>query len=222
MPVEVDFFNNPSAFLRANVVIQASPNEPLGYVEGNLYYFTVRETRSAVVRNLPQVALAPRKVCYMTQVPQGTANAVTGYYCPYAPNDGRATQLGNAANYVFTPTMDGCTVGLGSYDGAGGRRMVHQNSASSGAGMGPEPTPESRSNQRRMQSALVRSDLGLNASLIDPTLYQNWDAGGEIMSEIKTTTWGQHAPNTDWAFYSASYLKLGTDVYLARGVRRVF
>ena len=219
MPVEVDFFNNPAAFLSANVVVQKSSNQPMHYAEGNLYYFVVREFPTAIVGNL-----ANRKACYMTIVAATTPNAVQAYYCPYAPNDGRATQLGNAADYVFTPTMDGCTVGLGSYDGAGGRRMIHQNSANSGAALGTaEATPESRAQQRKMQSNIVRSKLhDLNAPLIEPTQYQTWDANGPIMGEIKTTTWGQHTANTDWTFFSASYILFGKNSYAFRGVRQVF
>ena len=54
-----------------------------------------------------------------------------------------------------------------------------------------QPTPEARAQQRKMQKNLILSELGLNASLIDPTMYQTWDVGGEVTVRYKTRVAGR-------------------------------
>jgi len=218
MSLQDDFFDDPSAFLNTHVVVQNFPSDPAGFNEGDLFYFTVHESPNAKVANKTGA-----KVCWMAQSTKKAPPALKAYWCPYAQNDMRHTMLGNLARYVFTPTMDGCSLGIGSYNGNGGRRVTHINSARSGTALSPNvPTTESRAQQRKMQANLLKGEHGLNVDIISPTDYQNWDLGGEINSAIKTTTWGVHDTQQDWHFFVQSYVKAGQSTYLWRGVREVF
>jgi hypothetical protein len=216
MPAADDFHNNPGLFLNNNLVVQGAPNEPLGFHEGDVLHFTVLEQPAFKVLN--RVGM---RVCIMKRLPAATAVSVAAYWCPYKQNDVKYTNIGNAAGYVFTPTMDGCTLGLGSYDGNGGRRIGHANMARTGAAVSSSPTNESRDQQARMQGNFIKSELGLQATLLNPSDYQNWTVGGEVNNAIKTTTWGSHVVGGDWSFYVQSYIKAGSKTFTWRGVRQL-
>lgn len=218
MSLQDDFFDDPSAFLNTHIVVQMFPNEPPGFGEGDLYYFTVRESANAKVANKPGA-----KVCWMAEAPKKAPPALKAYWCPYEQNDMRHTMLGNLSRYVFTPTMDGCSLGIGSYNGNGGRRITHVNAGRSGTALSPDrPTPEARAQQSKMQANLLKGEHGLGVSIVSPNNYQNWEIGDDINSSIKTTTWGVHSTGQDWQFFVQSYLKAGRYTYLWRGVRQVF
>src|SRR5258707_14467741 len=99
MPVDQDFANDPDAFLRSHIVIQACPNVPLNFASGDRVRVTVQQTDS-IVHHEPYML-----VCFM-RVAHGTdAYPVDVYWCPYVQNDIKTTTLGNLALYMFTPTM---------------------------------------------------------------------------------------------------------------------
>src|SRR5690242_19857081 len=111
MSLQEDFFNDPAAFLNTHVVVQNFPSDPLDFAEGDLFYFTVHESANSKVANKDHA-----KVCWMAESAKKAPPALKAYWCPYKQNEIRHTMLGNLSRYAFTPTMDGCSLGIGSYN----------------------------------------------------------------------------------------------------------
>jgi hypothetical protein len=44
----------------------------------------------------------------------GYSKPISAYYLPFKPGEGHMMQLGNAADYFFTPTLNGCTFACGT------------------------------------------------------------------------------------------------------------
>jgi hypothetical protein len=211
------FCGNPDHFLRHNIVIQKCPDDPPVdlYEHGVLNVKVVEAPGEFSVANLPG-----GKVCMMIPA-KATRPSLPAYWCPYKQNDIRHATLGNDALYMFTPTMDGCSLGVGSPSGNGVCRVSHVNMGRSATAVSPDkPTPEARAQQRKMQKNYLISEHGHGVQILSPAEYQTWDAGGEIDNAIKTTTWGLHALGKAWEFYTQSYIKSGSKTYLWAGVRR--
>ena len=146
----------------------------------------------------------------------GTIAAATGRTAASRHDRGlRETKsliLGNAAPWMFTVTMDGCTFGIGSQPGATGDvRVAHANN---GSMAGPSITiggDTGRAAQRRIQALLATSHVGPGSILIEPDSYM----GGDL--SVKATTFGFHANAGAWTFKALSH-RIGGNVALHGGV----
>jgi hypothetical protein len=111
------------------------------------------------------------------------------YWCPYSSQAARASVLSNAASWMFTAKMDGCTFGVGSPAGDGSRYVAHVNAGGIG----------------NTQMAMLRglsmfaADDGL-ASL-EPNAYR-----GIVPGDVKATTFGILVHGNQWRVYSQLYI----------------
>ena len=84
------------------------------------------------------------------------SHPIAAYFCPWAPNQTWSVNLGTAANYFITPTMDGCSLAVTS----GANPMVtHANYKSTKLGK------EGNASQARTLAAL-REEQGHDTSLL--------------------------------------------------------
>jgi hypothetical protein len=213
MPANDDFMRNPRTFMNANVVLQMVPNEPQPEEYTDLLYKVITVVvceGKATIDNLPD-----GKVCWM-RLARAEEAGLRVYWCPYVQNGTKEAMLANEALYVFTPTMNGCTFGVGSYVGNGIRRVAHVNAGRVGADAeATRGEAGARLLQSTEQARIARDKLGLTASLINPGDYQPDEVGGMGM---QSTTFGQHDSGGDWSFYTLKYRKIGSTVYHHGGV----
>lgn len=212
-----DFIDNTLAFLQQNIVYVLVPKETNGLID---------------------VAIAPRGVATtISNIPAGVvggvsaggvyslrprvatdARAMTVYFCGYEQNTTVALTLGNAALWMFTATMDGCTFGAGSQgpNSNGAVRVAHANNSRMGnpqAGIttATDGAMVGRPAQRWGQKLHVTSHTGPPSILIEPDSYM----GGNF--DQKATTFGYHAAGGAWTFKALSY-RQGGNVWMHGGV----
>jgi hypothetical protein len=169
------------------VVYSPSQNNPgvhdLGVVDGwTTGGFNIGFTgRTGSGGNMPVVSVANEP---------GFGDTFSSYWCPYQANAAPHAYLRNAAPYMFTAKMDGCSFGIGSPSSNGSVRVSHCNAG----GRGPEQMTMLENffstRTRGMRTAFGRSSYRFYV--------------GDTASTM-ATTFGIRVGN-EWKFYSQVYL----------------
>ena len=117
---------------------------------------------------------------------------LNAYWCNYGDDDQFTILVHDAASFMFTSNMDGCSFGVGSPAPNGSRRVCHVNM-------------RSQTNSHDKQRNLL-TGMGLNNSLVDPDRYMTSTRTPSIYGEIKATTIGIRDTNTgQWSFRYQQY-----------------
>lgn len=198
-----DFCDNTLLFLQQNIVYVILNKETNGLTE-----VVVEPRAGTTIDNIP-VGIANGIVAggvYKLRTRQPTdARGLPVYFCGYEQNKTIPLMLKNAAFWMFTVTMDGCTFGVGSQarGNLGSVRVAHANNASQAS---PDISITTAGNvltgrpaQQHIQAMLATSHVGHGGFLIEPDSYM----GGDYT--MKATTFGFHAPMGIWSFKSLSY-----------------
>ena len=203
MEVPQEFCAAPEAFMKKNVVLQTVPNGTRGLVD----VVVVEGGGGGVVENIPT-----GRVCIMRLRREGDRYSMPAYFCPYQQNSykDQTTMLGNEALFMFTPTMDGCTLGVGSYGGPGVVQVMHANTSRAGLAAEAWGLDEARAQQRKLQKNLLISELGQGVQTIAPDQYMVEPSGA---FGYKSTTFGVHGLGGAWEFYVLKWMKLSAKVY---------
>jgi hypothetical protein len=220
MPVD-DFYKDPKSFLDTNVVRVGSVPLKDGETTGSVFHLELAEKAGASVTDATGKTIG--KV-YDLRRGDASSPGIDAFFCPYKQNSTHFITLSNAAQYVFTTQMDGCTFGIGN-DTKGALIVGHANYGSLGAewehgySMSLNPDQENnaplntamgRQRQRQAQMATLNSKMGWAGRFIKPEDYMPNDVG-------RATTFGVR--ETDgWKFYTARYWTADSWTFQHRGV----
>jgi hypothetical protein len=143
------------------------------------------------------------------------------YFVPYFVDTTCGATLGSGARYMFTPTMDGCSFGVGAQNGNSSVLVMHSNSATSAASYGPM-NAGALNQQEKVQRILLNSAFLANndalTSSIAPSQYMTLNGGIPLGTDkVRSTTFGRLSNGT-WRFYTLRYRFLGGGVYSHEGV----
>jgi hypothetical protein len=215
MAAEDEFMNDPLDFLSRNLLL---PTEFQGEMTAGIKCFKLRANNNKIAKRLGVVLP-------VWELVPGPPPGILSYWCPYRGNELHSVTVGTRARFMFTATMDGCSLGVGHDVGNGTRLVSHVNSSSYGAGLeGTLGMDKAREEQRKMQSNLLRFTHGVgNVNIVGPLTYMK-DVDGELA--LKSTTFGFRPDGVnDWQFYTHRYYKdmSGFSVrYFLRDTIRVF
>ena len=136
------------------------------------------------------------------QLTDGTNRGVTdvfwAYWCPYDQDRFGYTTLGNNADFMFTPTMDGCSFGIGQA-GADGSVMVGHINSTRFEKKGD--TSDMERNQR------VSLEIGLRSGRKKPVIFEPSDYRYRKKArEVSATTFGIREGGR-WKFYAHRWVK---------------
>lgn len=192
------FRKNPVSFMRSNIVF---PNleEPSGR-----YWFTLEEMRDGASRwdgvSVARYALVRGE--------PNEPSSFEAFWCDYRENQTRQVTVSDGADYLFTASMSGCSVGVGSLTPDGKRLVSHVNCARIGflvaehTGEGLAGEWKGRMIQRMLQARSIRQVHGNDngVQVVGPTQYRtDPKTGGQLLD---STTFGVRDRFTnDWAFY---------------------
>ncbi len=124
--------------------------------------------------------------------------AIDSYFCPYENDKSFFITLGNAADYMFTPKMDGCTFGIGSQAG-GACRVGHVNFVNLQTAWKSSGQDVARSRMRNAQTAFLKNRLNVGGDrLIEPDVYK----GPE--QDFAATTFGVRGSESGLDFFNAA------------------
>jgi len=194
MTAQQDFVRNPVAFMQDNILrcqffdggVRISESQPL--------VVTVK-----VMNGDPKIVNRPNgKVYYLTTDVNGRdrTEKVPIFWLGYKDNDTVRSTLNNNGRLMFTANMDGCSLGVGSQDGAGSCLVSHANSKKSGGG-------DTQTLDQHTQLSGVFN--GNDFWTVDPTAYMDRMGGMHI---FKGTNFGVNQDGW-WMFYTHRWMQLG-------------
>jgi hypothetical protein len=159
----------------------------------------------------------------------GTADTIAAYYCPYEDNQALYVYLGDDADYMFTPSVSGCTFGIGSRTDKGGVLVGHANAKQVGTEADDAGAADGgRAAQAQAQAQadmLSKPKMGDAPRLIVPEDYVLGDRlkhVGTIMGVRRGDFTGPSTSGSAWVFYTQTFTRTGQLVRLrAEFVRAV-
>lgn len=205
MPKDVTdiFCADPQGFMNDNVVLQMIANDtPAGVIGIRVF------AGDAKIDNKPAGL-----VCYTVLADKGQSPSLPAYWCPYEQNAMKSVMLGDDALFAFTPTMNGCSVGLGSSTSDGSQLMCHVNAGAIGAEWESTGIDNARARQSQSQHAQLRNKLGNKSLVLSPEDYRP-------NAVMQSTTFAVHALGKPWRLQTLTYHKTGKATYKHGGVMK--
>ncbi len=157
--------------------------------------------------------LADKQPCDILKIEQSSdpkAKTFKMYFCYYEPDEVHLLVVDKGANLMFTPTMNGCSFGVGS-EAKGGARMVgHVNESRE------EATEKGAIKQAENQQAMLTAALfASKPSIMGPETYTPFGSG------LSGTTFGVRDAKTDsWSFYTQVWKRVSASEYYLGGVAK--
>lgn len=124
MSILTDFINTPINFLSDRPLIVSIP--PDFFTGPAPIHFNI--TESVYLHNTVP-SMLPNTPCELT-VDQTNTSILTAYYCNYSPDVATRLVVGQAADFMFTANMNGCTFLVGHTNGQ--YIVSHSNAAETG------------------------------------------------------------------------------------------
>ena len=190
-----DFVANPSQFLRNNLLRANFQLNPLDGQDVRMFKFVphpYQGTKLSDGSTIPSYALTPvgqsERITLRADPNALNRDYLNAYWCNYAVDLQFAIIVANAADFMFTSNMDGCTFGVGSPAANGACRVSHINLRSQ---------PNSHNLQRGTLSM-----QGFDDKVVDPDRYMTSSrVPTALYGEIKATTIGIRNTGTgQWEF----------------------
>lgn len=214
MPLSQDFCDSPYQFMKKHIVVVTISDhfiKPNGNV---VTAFVVEDDRADIAE--PPAPQSKVFKLYLTEdpaapkpPPQHTRRV---YWCHYEPGVTHASMLGKGHAYMFTPTMNGCTLGIGSQNN-GVVRVAHSNVAQSSAGMPNAKATIQLQAHRQVATLDARFEQANDPlkKIVPPFAYMKGSRGIDISRNA--TTFGRRNDRDEWKFYSLMYRKIDRTYY---------
>jgi hypothetical protein len=195
-----DFVNNPSTFLRNNIV-RARFQLPDNPSHMRMFKFDLKPYQATKLLDGSQIPvyeivpmLGQEERIYSRNATSANRDYVMAYWCPYSPGEMHAIVVDNQANFMFTTNMDGCSFGIGSATPTGARRVAHINLWGVTA------------NSRVAQNVTLQVSQ-LDEHLVNPQRYMKSSLVPTALNgEIKITSFGIRDVGTgNWRFIYQQY-----------------
>jgi hypothetical protein len=192
------FLQSPLGFLEQNILVvgwEGRPEDNLGGRTDEMTFMTKPRTtalarKMGIDLGLYFVVPAAMANALPTMTPDG--RTFDAYFCSYQQNQTYGITLGKDADFMFTATMDGCSLGIGNANPDGSQLVYHSNLGG-------------RSEEQRLVLGLV---LGLSLGhVFEPSSYR-FEYGQGVR---KSTTMGiRSRTSNSWSFYAQIYFEDAT------------
>ncbi|HEX7389063.1 MAG TPA: hypothetical protein VF286_03065 [Acidiphilium sp.] len=189
------FLQSPLGFLENNIIVvgfDGIEHDPLN-ARIETMTFVTKPAQQGEARQMG------RTLGLYFAVPQGMVGALPGvipdgrtfnaYFCPYRQNDTLGTTVSNRADFMFTATMDGCSLGVGNAAPDGSRLIYHSNLGGN----------------QNQQDTTLRFVMGATfGTAFNPSAYR-FEYGQGV---LKSTTMGIRSKTSrQWSFLSQIYFE---------------
>lgn len=133
------------------------------------------------------------------------------FYCPYVDGGCLGVTVGPAANFMFTPLQNGCTLGIGSAAPDGSRLVFHANA-------------------RNVANNVIGQRAQLNTAFGGAGIARMWEKTSYMSDmpglahlttyQLNATSFGVRSKTGNWHFYSQIHEKVpGPNKIYLRGVK---
>jgi hypothetical protein len=188
-----DFVADPLGFMADNIIVpnwSSSEHDPSTQQVETMTFVTKPPAQGVgrkMGRDLGLYWLVPTGMIPHLHGVTPDGNTFNAYFCPYRDNSTLGTTISNGADFMFTATMDGCSLGVGSPAQDGSRLVYHSNLG----GRGDD------------QNLILSMTLGASQDRIfGPQSYRTEYGQGVLRS----TTFGVRDSGTNsWTFHAQIY-----------------
>lgn len=127
MATQADFLADPWDFLKKHIVVMGME----GYGAAGLKWFKLeRYPRTSAYAVSTIFDIHSDVFILKGHLGGPTAGYFQAYWCPYEREETKFAVVGTAANFVFTATITGCSIGLGHETANGDKLVIHSNHGS--------------------------------------------------------------------------------------------
>jgi hypothetical protein len=190
-----EFLQSPIGFMEKNIVIigfDGIEHDPLNARVEEMTFVTKPPQQGQAKqlgRNLGLYFAVPNAMVAAMPGVTPDGRTFSAYFCPYRQNDTLGTTVSNRADFMFTATMDGCSLGIGSPTQDGSRLIYHANLGGNAG----------------KQDLVLNLVMGASiSSVFGPGSYRTEFGEGVL----KSTTFGVRSRTSkQWSFYSQIYFE---------------
>jgi hypothetical protein len=192
----IDFLADPKTFMRSNIVLPPmSPrNQTISGTGSGIFQFSFEKSTVSASNPLFRIGLPD---AWNADKPRFMA-----YYCHYSFDETFDLMLGDEMDLMLTPTMNGCSFGVGSATATGGRRVAHANVSRT------ENTARGITQQGIAQAGSIGGIIP-GARIIGPADYLDTDVYG--------TTVGVRNRGR-WSFFMQRWERPTSSNYILKGI----
>ena len=120
MATQADFLNNPWEFLKKHIVMMGME----GYGAAGIKFFKLEPYPLAQAYATSTIFNIRSEVFVLKgHIAGPTAGFFNAYWCPYEREETKFAVIGNLADFCFTATITGCSIGLG-HEAANGAKLI--------------------------------------------------------------------------------------------------
>ena len=212
------FAENPLEFMSSCIVIVMYAGDNPGKRRFTLepfhnYHVPTQEYKPVVGSRLGQ----PLPVYKLSEAGYNV-NYFEAFWCPFQKNQANAVNLDNTADFFFTATMDGCSLGIGS-TAIGCVRVAHANAGGLGHKVGKASgIAAGKAAQRRTQQAMLLSRITGPMEIVRPATYMT---DLDLEERLKSTTFGVRRGVDNWEVYCQQYERRSAYRMFLRNLVRV-
>ncbi|HVL02020.1 MAG TPA: hypothetical protein VM553_19520 [Dongiaceae bacterium] len=210
MPHSEEFCDSPYQFMKKHIVV-VTISDQFKKPDRNLVTAFVVEDDKANVAEKPQSKVFKLYLVEDPTAPQPPPHTREVYWCHYERNTSHGSMLGMRHAYMFTPTMTGCTLGVGSQN-KGSVRVAHCNMKPSEPVRGAMAFMQAQARQQlqTLQGDFAQAQRRLR-KVVQPFDYMQGDKNIDLSRQA--TTFGRRNDKDEWKFYSQIYRKVDRTYY---------
>jgi len=193
------FQTDPVRFMKSQVIIVGT-SQAVNRAKG-LYNMTLEAEDVAQCTLLED---GSENYAFTLREALGTEPSFSAFWCPYQQDGRKSVMIDRQADFVFTFTMDGCSLGLGSRTATGARLVTHVNCAWAGDQAKKKGATNAQCRLAQAQAQLGQLQMkhhapGLRA-VIGPAQYMQEGV------TLAATTVGIRKTKDNWNFYVQRYI----------------
>jgi hypothetical protein len=147
MANQADFLANPWDFLKKHLVVMGME----GYGAAGVKWFKLEPYPRTSAYAVGTFGTQSDVFILKGHIAGATAGYFQAYWCPYEREKTKFAVIGTAAQFAFTATITGCSIGLGHETATGDKLVVHSNRGS---------TPDTGLTVAQTQEAAIRAKGG--------------------------------------------------------------
>jgi hypothetical protein len=194
MATQADFLADPWGFLKEHILLSLATGGT-----GRIREFKIVAKPRNVAYAVSGVFKTKSDVFELIPQPDGTAGTFQAWWCPYMQNETHHVVVGNGADFCFTTTINGCSIGLGHETATGDKLVVHSNEArAAGYGTVAGQAPAQEAQIRNLGGATIKGVFGPASYRVD----------SQNVGRFTGTVVGWRDPNANprqWVFRTQTY-----------------
>ena len=197
-----DFLDNPRTFMTSNIVLPPSNPKTKDYKTGG-----IKNKRSGIFQFsfAKSTTATANRPLFRIEIPEPSNQDLPrfmAYYCHYDSDNMFSLMLDDEMNLMLTPTMNGCSFGVGSETSTGARLVAHANASRTSS-------DDEGKKQQGVTQAKKIGELITSPTIIGPSDYAQPDVYGTTVGVRK---------KGHWSFFMQTWFRTTATGYILKAI----